>query len=100
MDSTGADADFDAVGGTGGTKAATMPTHGHTASISPNPHDHTHQEATGTLGALAGGSFNALVDEATTSTSSVSLTVTVNDAAGSGNNMPPFATVRYLIKVA
>jgi microcystin-dependent protein len=96
MDSTGADTDFDAVGNTGGSKAATMPSHGHT--ISPSSHSHTHQEATGALGAQAGGSFNALVDEATTATSSVSLTV--DAAGGSGDNMPPFATVRYLIKVA
>jgi microcystin-dependent protein len=93
-DSTGADTDFDVVGGTGGSKAASMPTHGHT--ISPNPHNHSiNADVTFNVDP---GATGIGIPFGTGGTGSTSLTV--NDATGSGDNMPPFATVRYLIKVA
>jgi microcystin-dependent protein len=80
LDSTGADTDFDTVGGTGGTKAATMPSHTHGGV-----------PTLGTVTGIAGGGTGVASNE-TGSTTTAS-------AGGTGDNMPPFATVRFIIKV-
>lgn len=89
------DSDFDAVGATGGTKAATMPTHDHT--ISPNPHTHVDNTVSTPAGSggAAGGDF--AVTGSTTTTGGT--TLTVGSTAGTGDNMPPFVVASYIIKV-
>ncbi len=113
-----ADADFDTVGETGGTKVATMPTHGHTLSgapgvgtlaVSPSSHDHTYTlppalnilEGSGTLTTVTGGGSNPSTGAASLSISGAPSagTLAAGDAAGSGNNCPPYRVVNTIIKV-
>jgi microcystin-dependent protein len=89
------DTDFDAVGGTGGTKAATMPTHGHTLTGAPGG---TFITTISNANVMQSGA-SAVPFSASTGSPTIG-TLAVGDAGGSGDNMPPFATVRYLIKVA
>jgi microcystin-dependent protein len=91
-----ADADFDAVGGTGGTKDATMPSHSHT--ISPSSHSHSGGADIAVANPGAGTAIGVSSTIASSQTGGTSLTI--GSAGGSGDNMPPFATVRYIIKVA
>jgi microcystin-dependent protein len=102
VDSTGVDTDFDAVGNTGGSKAATMPTHSHgsgTLGITPNPHTHSYEAVNTSGGVTTGGSGAHTPASYTTGGTSLDIDGSTADSAGSGDNMPPFATVRYLIKV-
>lgn len=116
-----ADADFDTVGDSGGTKAATMPTHAHTLTGSPsagtlavNPASHSHAAAngqfvenTGSTDAAGGGAFyrgdtkdpNTAATSLSVSGSAAVGTLAVSDATGSGDNMPPYRVVRRIIKV-
>jgi microcystin-dependent protein len=76
------DGDFDAVGGTGGTKAATMPAHIHTLPAAAVSNPVSAIITTGGAYNVGGGSISA-----------------TDSVAGTGDNMPPFATVRYIVKV-
>jgi len=108
---------FDTVGEIGGTQAATMPTHGHgmtgapgigSLAISPNPHDHSETAVSVPAGvAIAtGAAYDIVGVAATTGATSLSITgapsigtLAAADAAGSGNNMPPYMVLRPIIKV-
>jgi hypothetical protein len=98
-----ADTDFDAVGGTGGTKAATMPSHTHPAgTLAVSPHTHSGGTDTGIVNPGAGADVGVSATIATSQTGSASpgLTGDTGSTGAGGDNMPPFATVRYIIKVA
>ena len=94
-DSTGGDTDFDTVGGTGGTKSPGVAAHSHT--ISPDPHTHTGGVDVA-IGGTPGVTYGVSSSISTSPTGGTSLTVNANTA--SGTNMPPFATVRFIVKVA
>jgi microcystin-dependent protein len=96
IDSTGVNTAFDRVGDTGGSAAATMPPHDH--DISPNPHGHTYVNPFVNVVSLQGGATPiSFPDGTTTSTGTTSLTTSTE---GSGDNWPPYAAVRYIIKVS
>lgn len=93
VDSAGA-ADYE-LGDTGGTEAATMPSHTHT--ISPNPHSHSEASVTFIAGVslAAGSGYDAIGSSPTTGGTSL----TIGNAGGTGDNLPPYNAVRYIIKV-
>lgn len=108
------DAQLDTVGETGGAKAATMPAHGHGLTGSPalgtlavNPASHTHQGYDFSPSAAAGAAtWGWNLSGASSTAASLAVagaggigTLAVGDAAGSGDNMPPFVVTNYIIKV-
>lgn len=119
------EADFDTVGETGGTKAATMPTHGHNVSGAPSigtlavsdpGHAHSYNDhwadsngvnqAPSPEGWFPYSRNNITSRTTSSSTAGVTLTgapgvgsLNVADAAGSGNNMPPYVVIPFIIKV-
>jgi len=112
-----ANVSFDVIGETGGTQAATMPTHGHalsgapgvgTLAVSPDPHSHTYNDQTFAAFAAAGAAVNTVNTLPTSNTGTTSLSITgapsigtlaAADVTGSGNNMPPYMVLRPIIKV-
>lgn len=94
----GADADFDTLGGSGGSKASNMPAHSHT--ITPDPHSHTFGHTDVVTATYAAGGQGGYVSETTDATSTTSLTVG-NEGSGSATNgnLPPFKVVNWIIKV-
>jgi microcystin-dependent protein len=90
VDSTGADAAFDNVGDTGGTAAATMPIHTHSGTFLTDSTSVTKDVFSAGAGGF-GVDYNVNLSE---------VTGTVGDAGGSGDNWPPYAAVRFIVKVA
>jgi microcystin-dependent protein len=97
VDSTGADTAFDKVGDTGGTAASSLPAHTHDAgSLTASAASDvliTPSAITPVLGgayAAAGGTQTTLDVAGTTGST----------GSGSGDNWPPYAAVRFIIKVA
>jgi microcystin-dependent protein len=96
-----------ALGSTGGsaTHALTsneMPSHTHTASVSPNPHSHTVHTFSGGLQSLSPGGFSA-PDTAQTdlTSSSTSLTVTNANTGGGAAHaiLPPCMVLPFILRV-
>jgi microcystin-dependent protein len=104
IDSTGADAAFDKVGDTGGTAASSLPDHTHTAgTLAVNPHTHSGGADTPVASPGAGAAIGvaAVIASSQTGSASPGLTgSTGSTGSGSGDNWPPYAAVRYIIKVS
>jgi len=113
-----AQTEFDLVGETGGTKAASMPTHGHAMSGAPGgtfgSSGHTHTglsdapstatdvESAAPTATVSGNSHthNTTTGGPSATASPTIGTLAAAEATGSGNNMPPYLTLQAIIKVS
>lgn len=99
-----ADADFDTVGETGGTKDATMPAHSHgagTLDVGGGPFVTAVGQVEIAREIPTGGSGGGFpLDYVTVTTADPSVDGSSGSAGGTGNNCPPYTVTRYIIKVA
>lgn len=99
-----ADADFDTVGETGGTKTSSLPSHVHPqgGSVTGGPFVTAITQVEIAKEIPAGGSGGGFpLDYVTPSTATPGLSGDTGPAgSGPGTNCPPFTVVRYIIKVA
>lgn len=100
-----AQTEFDTIGETGGSKAATMPTHGHALTGAPSisPASHTHKGYTGysvAAGALTVYGWDLAGSDSGSATLAVAAgSLAVSDATGSGDNLPPYIVAPRIVKV-
>ncbi len=102
IDSTGGNAAFDKVGDLGGTAASSLPAHTHAAgTLTVESHTHTGATTTTVANPGAGGGIAVGgISDAPTGASAPDVTGdTASTGSGSGDNWPPYAAVRYIIKV-
>ncbi len=85
----------------GATQSASVGGHTHSATISPNPHDHTQRRNTsGVLGTtMAVTNGNSVASTVPPNTGSTSLSVTVADNNPGGENRPKTFKVVWIMRV-
>ena len=89
-----------AVGATGGSTDATLPSHTHSLTVTDPGHAHTADQPYGGSTAANGGPYFGQGSNRNTGTASTGIGVTMAAAGGSpvGANMPPYYALAFIMK--
>ena len=99
----GASATVGNVGTRGGTADAIVVSHTHTASVSDPGHNHTYNydaDAAVRAGSNGGTPFSRTTQNTGTSTTGISVTNTSTGVSGTGQNLPPYYALCYIMRIA